>query len=288
MTSINQTTDTLLPIEGNPTVIIQPAKGLINLNLRQVWQYHELLYFLAWREVKVRYKQTAIGAAWAILQPLLTMIIFAVIFGVFAKIPSDDIHYPIFVYAALLPWTYFSQAVERSGNSMVENARLITKIYFPRLIIPLASVLTPIIDVTLALLVLIPLMLIYKVYPSPRILFLPFFLLMATLTALSISLWLSALNVRYRDVRYIIPFILQVGLYASPVVYPISIVPERWQLLFSLNPMVGVIDGFRWALLGQTTPNLLSMSVSGIMVFILFIGGLYYFKYVERTFADII
>lgn len=287
MSNTNQTTK-LLPIQGNPIAIIKPSKGLALLNLGQLWQYHELLYFLIWREIKVRYKQTAIGAAWAILQPLLTMIIFAVIFGSFAKIPSDDTHYPIFVYAALLPWTYFSQAVERSGNSMIENERLITKVYFPRLIVPLASVLTPIVDAALALLVLIPMMIIYNIYPTPRLLLLPVFILMATLTALSISLWLSALNVQYRDVRYVIPFILQVGLYASPVVYSISIVPERWQPLFSLNPMVGVIDGFRWALLGQTTPNLLSMAISFMMVIILLIGGLIYFKHAERSFADII
>lgn len=269
-------------------VVIEATRGLASLDLPGIWQYRELLYFLMWREIKVRYKQTAIGAAWAILQPLITMLIFAVIFGYFARIPSDDVPYPLFAYAGLLPWTYFAQAVERSGNSMIENARLITKVYFPRLIVPMASVGTPLVDTALAFVMLVGLMAFYRVYPTARILLLPLFMLLAVLTALAVSLWLSALNVKYRDVRYAIPFLLQIWLYASPVVYSLRIIPTQWRPLFSLNPMAGVIDGFRWALLGQGGPDVPSIVVSAGMMVVLLLGGLIYFKRMERTFADIV
>lgn len=288
MRNIENIDDNFLPIEGRPTVLVEASNGVLDLNFTQLWQYRELLYFFIWRDLKVRYKQTFIGATWAILQPLLTMIIFAVIFGNFARLPSNDVAYPIFVYAALIPWTYFSQAVERSSNSMVENARLITKVYFPRLLVPVAAVMTPIVDSLLSLIVLLPLMLIYKVAPTPRLLILPVFLMLAMLLALSISLWLSALNVRYRDVRYIIPFMIQIGLYGSPVAYAISLVPDHWLPIYSLNPMVGVIEGFRWSLLGEGTLNLVSTGISTLMALVLLIGGIIYFNYVERTFADVI
>ncbi len=271
-----------------PTVVIQPSKGLFHLDLRAVWQYRELAYFLVWRDVKVRYKQTVIGAGWVILQPLLTMAIFTVIFSYFAKIPSDGLPYPVFAYAALLPWNYFSQAMTRSGNSLVGNAQLITKVYFPRLIIPLASTVTPAVDLLVSFVPLLGLMIWYGVSPSRGVLALPLFFLLALITALSVGLWLSPINVKYRDVGYVIPFLIQFWMYASPVVYPVSLVPERWHLLYSLNPMAGVIEGFRWALLGKVTPDFRVMAVSAAVVLGLFLGGLAFFTRMERTFADVI
>src|SRR5215475_2570144 len=232
-------------------IVIQPRKGLFHLDLSSIWAYRELLYFLVWRDIKVRYKQTVIGAVWAILQPLMTMVIFTVIFGNFAKIPSDGLPYPLFVYAALLPWEYFSQAISRSGVSVVNDANLVQKIYFPRLLIPLAAVVTPLVDFVLSFLILLGMMFWFRVVPTWSMMILPFFLLMALLTALSAGLWLSALNVKYRDVRYTIPFLTQFWMYASPIAYPVSLIPEKWRLLYSLNPLAGVVEGFRWALLGK-------------------------------------
>lgn len=271
-----------------PTVVIQRSKGLFHLDLWAVWEYRELLYFLVWRNVKVRYKQTVIGAGWVILQPLLTMVIFTVVFGNFAKIPSDGLPYPIFAYTALLPWNYFAQAMQRSGSGLVTNANLISKVYFPRLIIPLASVLTPIVDLLWSFLVLLGLMVWFGVSPTWGVLALPLFLLLAMMTALAVSLWLSPLHVKYRDVGYAIPFLTQIWMYASPVVYPVSLVPEPWRLLYSLNPMAGVIEGFRWALLGKSSPDLGVMAVSAATVVALLFGGIVYFKRAERTFADVI
>ena len=237
------------------TLRIEPSRGFFKLDLAAVWEYRELLYFLVWRDVKVRYKQTIIGAAWAILQPLMTMMIFTIIFGNFANIPSDGLPYSIFSYTALLPWSYFSQAISRGGLSLVGEANLIVKVYFPRLIIPLASVVAPLTDFFLSFLVLIVMMGWFGIVPGWNVLYLPVFLLLALMTALSVALWLSPLNVRYRDVGHTIPFLVQFWLFASPVAYPLSLVPEQWRLLYSLNPMVGVIEGFRWALLG-TKPRL--------------------------------
>jgi len=273
---------------AEPTVVIQPSKGLFHLDLRAVWQHRELVYFLVWRDIKVRYKQTAIGAAWAILQPLMTMAIFTVIFSYFAKIPSDGLPYPVFAYAALLPWNYFSQAMTRSGNSLVGNAQLITKVYFPRLIIPLASVVTPAVDLLVSFVPLLGLMIWYGISPTRGVLVLPLFLLLALVTALSVGLWLSPINVRYHDVGYVIPFLTQFWMYASPVVYPVSLVPERWRLLYSLNPMAGVIEGFRWALLGKQGPDFSVMAVSAAVVVGLLFGGIAYFNRMGRTFADVI
>lgn len=271
-----------------PSVVIQPRKGLFQLDLRSVWQYRELLYFLVWRDVIVRYKQTAIGAAWAILQPLITMLIFTLIFGRVAKIPSDGIPYPVFTFTALLPWSYFSLALTRSSSSVVGSSNLVTKIYFPRLLIPISASVAPIVDLFFSFLVLLGLMVWFKTSPTWGLLALPFFLGLAIMTALAAGLWFSALNVRYRDVGHIVPFLTQVWMYASPVAYPISMVPEKWRLLYSLNPMAGVIEGFRWALLGKEHPDFMAMAVSSTVVLVLLVGGIVNFKRMERTFADII
>jgi lipopolysaccharide transport system permease protein len=268
--------------------VIKPSRGLFHLDLQAVWQYRELLYFLVWRDVKIRYKQTILGAVWAILQPLMTMVIFTVIFGTFAKVPSDDLPYSIFAYTALLPWQYFSQAISRSGESLVTSANLIRKVYFPRLIVPIAATLAPLVDFAIAFVILLGMMVWFGITPTWGLLALPLFLLLAFLSALAVSLFLSALNVKYRDVRHTIPFLVQFWMYASPVVYPVSLVPEKWRLLYGLNPMVGVIDGFRWALLGKASPNFESMAVSTVVVLALLLGGIVYFKRMERTFADVI
>jgi lipopolysaccharide transport system permease protein len=273
---------------GAPSVVIEAKKGLFHLDLRAVWQYRELLFFLVWREIKVRYKQTLIGAAWAILQPLLTMAVFTVIFGKFAKIPSDGLPYPLFAYTALLPWVYFAQALGRSGVSLVGDANLIKKVYFPRLVIPLASAVTPLVDFCLAFSVLVGMMLWFSVAPSWGVLALPLFLFLALATALSVSLWLAPLNVRYRDIRHALPFLVQIWMYASPVAYPVSIVPEKWRLLYSMNPLVGIIEGFRWALLGKESPDFTVMIASTVVVSVLLFGGIVYFSWMERTFADVI
>ncbi len=272
----------------SPTVVVEARKGLFHLDLGALWEYRELLYFLVWRNVKVRYKQTVVGAGWVIIQPLLTMMIFTVVFSYMAKIPSDGLPYPIFAYTALLPWTYFAQALGRSGGGLVGNANLISKVYFPRLLIPLASVVTPVVDFLLSFVILLGLMVWYGITPTWGVLALPLFLLLALMTALSVGLFLSALNVKYRDVGYVIPFMIQFWMYASPVIYPVSLVPERWRLLYSLNPMVGVIEGFRWAMLGKAHPDFGVMAVSVLVVLVLLIAGLIYFKHMERTFADII
>ena len=243
-----------------PTVLIAPTRGLFDLDLKAVWDYRELLYFMVWRDVKVRYKQTVIGVAWVVLQPLLTMILFTVIFGYLARIPSDGLPYPLFAYTALLPWTYFSQALTRSGGGLVGNANLISKVYFPRLIIPLSSVVVPVVDLLLCFVILLGLMIWYGVAPTWGVLALPLFLLLALMTALAVGLLLSPLHVKYRDVGYVVPFLVQFWMFASPVIYPVSLVPEQWRLLYSLNPMVGVIEGFRWALLGKESPDFRVMS----------------------------
>jgi lipopolysaccharide transport system permease protein len=270
------------------TLRIEPTRGFFKLDLAAVWEYRELLYFLVWRDVKVRYKQTIIGAAWAVLQPLMTMMIFTVIFGNFANMPSDGLPYSIFAYTALMPWNYFSQAISRGGMSLVGEANLIVKVYFPRLIIPIASVVSPLIDFLMSFLVLIVMVVWFGIVPGWNLLWLPIFLLLAVMTGLAVVLWLSPLNVRYRDVGHTIPFLTQFWLYASPVAYPVSLVPEKWRLLYSLNPMVGVIEGFRWTLLGTEAPAFAVIAVSAAMVVVLLLGGVVFFKRMERTFADVI
>lgn len=271
-----------------PTVLIRPTTGFARLELRAVWQFRELLYFLAWRDVKVRYKQTVIGAAWAILQPLLTMVVFTVVFGHFAKIPSDGLPYSVFTYAALLPWNYFSQAISRSGASLVGDTNLVKKVYFPRLIIPLSAVASPLVDFFIAFLVLLAMLAWFGIPISWNLLSVPLFLLLAVLTALAVGLWLSALNARYRDVGHTIPFLTQFWMFASPVAYSVSVVPEKWRFIYGLNPMAGVIEGFRWGLLGTEKPAFGVMALSTIVILSLLIGGAVFFKRMERTLADVI
>ena len=257
------------------------------LRLRELWEYRELLYFLVWRDVKVRYKQTALGAAWAIIQPLFTMIVFSVFFGRLAGLPSDGLPYPVFSYTALVPWTYFATALAMSSNSLVDHARLITKVYFPRLLVPAASVLAGLLDLAIASTVLVGMILYYGIVPGPAVLLLPAFVILAAATALGVGLWLSALNVQYRDVRYTIPFLVQFWLFLTPVAYSSSLVPERWRALYGLNPMTGVVEGFRWALLGKADPPGALLFVSVASVILLLGGGLFYFRRMERRFADV-
>jgi lipopolysaccharide transport system permease protein len=270
------------------TLRIEPSRGYFKLDLAAVWEFRELLYFLVWRDVKVRYKQTVIGAAWVILQPLLTMVIFTVIFGHLAKMPSDGLPYSIFTYTALLPWNYFSQAIIRSGASLVGDSQLVKKVYFPRLIIPLASVVSPLVDFFVSFLLLIAMMAWFGIAPGWGVLTLPLFLLLAFMTALAVGLWFSPLNAKYRDVGHTIPFLTQFWMYASPVAYSVSLVPEEWRLIYSLNPMAGVIEGFRWALLGKEGPAFGVMAISALVVVALLLGGVVFFKRMERTLADIV
>jgi homopolymeric O-antigen transport system permease protein len=267
---------------------IRPKKGLFDLELGAVWRYRELLYFLVWRELKIRYKQAAIGAGWAIVQPIIAVLIFTAIFGYFARIPSDGFPYAVFAYTALLPWTYFAEAFRRGGTGLVDDADLIRKIYFPRLIIPLAMVVAPIVDFLLSFVVLLVLLAWYGIVPTTNIVYLPLFLLVAMVLALAAALWLGPVNVRFRDIKHTLPFLIQIWMYASPVVYPLSMVPERWRLLYSLNPMVGVIEGFRWALLGKGNPDFQAMGLGMLLITVVLLGGLVYFKKMERFFADVI
>jgi lipopolysaccharide transport system permease protein len=271
-----------------PPVLRIRGSQRLRLNLKDIWEYRELLYFLVWRDIKVRYKQTALGAAWAVLQPLLTMLVFTVFFGRLAKVPSDGIPYPVFSYTALLPWQLFAFALTESSNSLVTNKNLLTKVYFPRLIVPMASVFAGLVDFGLAFVLLLGLMVIYHVTPTLAIAWLPVFLLLTVATALSVGLWLSALNVKFRDVRYLIPFLTQFWMFATPVAYPSSLVPEPWREWYGLNPMSGVVEGFRWALLGKAGNPGLLLWVSVAAVALLLTGGLYYFRRTETTFADIV
>ena len=271
-----------------PTTVIQPSKGLISLKLKELWDYRELLYFLIWRDIKIRYKQTVLGAAWAILQPLLTMIVFTIFFGRLAGVPSDGIPYPVFSFAALLPWQLFARALTESSNSLVGNQGLITKVYFPRLVIPMSAVLAGLVDFAISFVVLLIMMVYYGIIPNIHILTLPLFLLLAIATALAVGLWLSALNVIYRDVRHTIPFLVQFWLFLTPIAYPTSLVPEHWRTLYGLNPMVGVVEGFRWALLGKEGGVGPVVLASALVVAVLLVGGLFYFRRMEKTFADVI
>jgi lipopolysaccharide transport system permease protein len=271
-----------------PSVLIEPSGKFFRLDLKDLWEYRELLYFLAWRDLKARYAQTLIGVGWAIVQPLCTMAILTLVFSKWAKIPSDGVPYPIFAYAALLPWTYFARSFDRSGVSIAAEGGLISKVYFPRLIIPIAATIGGLLDFALGLILLLAMMVWYGIAPTWGVLALPGFLLMTLATALAISLWFSALHVQYRDVGAIIPLVIQIWMFASPVAYPISLVPEQWRMLYSLNPMVGVIEGFRWALLGSASPNVLAMVISMAVILVLMFGGLLFFKRMERNFTDVI
>jgi len=278
-------------IPGAPpvaTVRIEPPKAWLELRVREVWQYRELLYFLIWRDLKVRYKQTAIGVAWVVLQPLMSMGVFTLFFGRLAKLPSDGLPYPVFYFAALAPWTYFSTSLTTATNVIVENQRVITKVYFPRLILPLSSVMSGLVDFAIAFVVLVALVLGYGIRPGVQALWLPVLLLLALATALGIGLWLSALNALYRDVKYVTPFLVQFWMLASPVAYPSSLVPLKWRWLYGLNPMAGVIEGFRWALTGHGQPPGELLLASAVAVLVLLLGGLLFFQRMEGTVADLV
>ncbi|NGZ11293.1 MAG: ABC transporter permease [Nitrospira sp. LK70] len=267
---------------------IEPSKGWVALQLQELWAYRELLYFLIWRDVKVRYKQTALGAAWAVIQPIFTMIVFSIFFGRLGKIPSDGIPYPLFTLAALVPWTFFSQGLSQASNSLVGSSNLIKKVYFPRLSIPIASVSSGLIDLSIAFLVLLGMMTYYGVFPTVHVVWLPLLLILTLVTSLGVSLWLSALNVKFRDVRHVLPFLTQLWLFATPIAYPSSLLSEPWRTLYSLNPMVGVIEGFRWALLGADTAPGPMVIVSALAALAILVSGTFYFRRLERTFADLI
>ena len=276
------------PDQRLPTIVIQPTSGWAALRLGEVWRYRELLFFLTWRDLKLRYKQTLIGAAWAVIQPFMTMVVFAVICGRLVGVPSDGLPYPVFAYAALVPWTFFAMSMTQAGMSLVRDSNLISKVYFPRLVVPTASVLSGVVDFGVAFVVLLGLMAFYGIVPGLAVLTIPLFLLLALMSSLGISLWLAALNVKYRDIRYTVPFLTQFWLYATPVAYPSSLIPEKWRLLYGLNPMAGVIEGFRWALLGTANPPGGMMAVSAGIVIAIFAGGLFFFRRMEREFADVI
>ena len=273
---------------GSSILRIDASEHWTALNMKELWEFKELLYFFVWRDIKVRYKQTILGAAWAVLQPLVTMIVFTVIFGRLAQVPSDGLPYPIFAFTALLPWNYFSQAVNRSSASLVSSAGMIKKVYFPRLIVPVSSALAPVVDFAIAFIILLGMMIWFKITPSWGILALPIFMLLALLTALAVGLFTSALNVRYRDVGHAIPFLIQIWMFATPVLYPVSMIPEKWRTLYGMNPMSGVIEGFRWALLGGQSPDFYLILMSAAAVLLLLSCGMFYFRRVERLFADVI
>lgn len=268
---------------------IEPSKGWVSLKLRELWEYRELLYFLTWRDIKVRYKQTVLGAAWAIIQPFMTMIVFSLFFGGLARIPSDGVPYPVFSYAALVPWTFFANGLSMSSNSLVGSANLIKKVYFPRLVIPISTVFAGVVDFVLAFVVLLLMMLLFDIVPTGNIIFLPLFLLLAFITALGVGLWLSAMNVQFRDVRYTVPFLTQFWMFITPIAYPSSLIEnEVLRTIYGINPMAGVVEGFRWALLGTDSAPGPIILVSSLAALILFISGLFYFRRMEKTFADVV
>ncbi len=269
-------------------IVIEPTNGFVSLQLKNLWLYRELVYFLTWREVKVRYKQTALGVAWAVMQPLFSMLVFSLFFGRLAKMPSDGIPYPLFALAGLVPWTFFSNSLTQSSNSLVGSANLISKIYFPRLALPIASVLCGLLDLGLSFSLLVAMMCYYNVAPTRNIFWLPLLVLLAAITALGVGLWFSALNVEFRDIKYTTPFIAQLWMFGTPIVYPSSLLSEPWRTIYGLNPMVGVIEGFRWALLGgQTRPSSM-IFLSALVAVGIMVSGMYYFRRMERTFADVV
>lgn len=274
---------------ASPVTILRPARGLSGFNFQELFSFRELIYFMTWRDIKVRYKQTFLGAAWAILKPLLTMVVFSIFFGDLAKVPSDGVPYPIFSFAALVPWTLFSDAVSNGGRSLVQNRQMITKIYFPRIILPLSAVLGGVVDFLIAFVILVGMMFFYKMQLTLNALIIPLLLLLILIAALGIALWLAALNVQYRDIGYVTPFLTQFWLYITPIAYPASMVPEKWRLLYYLNPMTGVVEGFRWALLGtsQGTPGIQLLVSFGVAILFL-ITGMMYFRRMEATFADMV
>lgn len=269
-------------------IVVKPSKGWISLKLKELWEYRELLYFLTWRDLKVRYKQTVLGASWAIIQPFFTMVVFSIFFGRLAKMPSDGIPYPIFAYAALVPWTFFANGLSQSSNSLVGSANLIKKVYFPRLVMPISSVFSGVVDFVLAFAILLGMMLFYGILPTVNIFWLPLFVLLIFVTALGVGFWLSALNVQFRDVRYTVPFLTQFWLFATPIAYPSSLLSEPWRTFYGINPMVGVVEGFRWALLGADTAPGPIIVVSTLVALVILVGGAFYFRRMEKTFADVV
>jgi len=267
-------------------ILIKPTNGWAALNLRDVWLYRELIFFMTWRDLKVRYKQTFLGVGWAILQPFLTMVVFSIFFGNLAQVPSDGVPYPIFSYTALIPWTLFSKALQDASRSLVSNSHMITTIYFPRMILPMSSVLAGVVDFLIAFIVLLGMMFYFKITPTAKVWTLPLFLLLAIITAIAVGLWLSALNVLYRDINYVLPFLTQFWMYLTPIAYPSSMVPEQWRVVYALNPMTGVVEGFRWALLGAGQPPGVMTLVSAGVAVVLLVSGMFYFKRMERLFAD--
>jgi lipopolysaccharide transport system permease protein len=278
----------ITPKPPEEVIYLRPTRGWTSLNLRDLWLYRELIYFLTWRDVKVRYKQTVLGAGWAVLQPLVNMVILSVIFGGFAKMDTEGIPRPIFTFTALLPWGLFAKALGDAGRSMLANRNMITKVYFPRLIIPLASVTGGLVDFAIQFIILIGMMIYFHYPPTPAVWTLPFFLLLALVTALGFGLWISALNVIYRDVGYILPFLTQLWMLLTPIAYSSQEVPEQWKLVYALNPMVGVVEGFRWALLGAEQPPGPMVIVSAVISLVVLITGMYYFRRMEKTFADMV
>jgi len=270
------------------SVRIEASRGWLSLDLASLWSHRELLYFLIWREIKVRYKQTALGAAWALLQPLLTMLVFTLFFGRLAKMPSDGIPYSVFAFTGLVPWTFFANGLTLSSNSLVNSANLITKVYFPRLAIPVAAVLAGLVDFAISFAFLLLMMAFYKVPVNGRWLCIPLFVLLAVITALGVGLWLSAINVKYRDVRHTIPFLTQFWMFATPIVYPGSLLPEPWRTFYGVNPMVGVVEGFRWSLLESGSPPGAMLAVSSVSALLLLVTGAFYFRRMERSFADLV
>ena len=284
----NETAENYLRSAEQPYLLIEPGKGWVSLKLNELWVYRELLYFLTWRDIKVRYKQTALGAAWAIIQPLFTMLVFSVFFGRLAKIPSDGIPYPLFSFAALVPWTFFANGLGQASNSLVGSSNLLTKVYFPRLVIPISTVISGFIDFALSFAMLLLMMVYYGKAPTLNVIWLPCFLLLALVTALGVGLWLSALNVEYRDIRYVVPFITQFWMLATPIAYPSTMLSEPWRTIYGLNPMVGVVEGFRWALLDSGVAPGPMVAVSTVVSILVLISGAFYFKRMERNFADIV
>ncbi len=291
MKTTNDTVPTPLyrpPDNPGPMMRIQPSRGWIGLRLGDLWSYRELLYFLTWREVKVRYKQTVLGASWALLQPLFTMLVFSLFLGRLAKVPSDRMPYPLFCLAGLVPWSFFSNGLSQSANSLVSNSNLITKVYFPRLAIPVSAVLSGAIDFAISFVMLVAIMAFYRQPLSLRIVYLPLFFLLAFVTALGVGLWLSALNVEYRDVRYVLPFLTQFWMFSTPIAYPSSLLDEPWRSIYGLNPMVGVVEGFRWTMFPTIEASSTMITVSSISAVLILIGGAFYFRRMERTFADLV
>ncbi len=271
-----------------PEVVIRPQKGWLSFDISGLWKYRELFYFFTWRDIKIRYKQTILGVTWVVLQPVLTMLFFSLIFGRVAGLPSEGIPYPVFVFAALVPWQLFSYTLTQSSSSLVLDQQLVTKIYFPRLVIPVASVMAGLLDFMISFGVLLILLVLYHIPLTWRIIFVPLFTILALATAIAVGLWLSALNVQYRDVRYALPFLTLFWMYATPVAYSSALIPPNWQWLYSLNPMVGVVEGFRWALLGIDALELVYLFLSSVMILLLLLGGLVYFRRMEDQFADVI